>query len=97
MSLQEKGCILQLVVTLLERAMEQESILPAKMMHHCQSLTSMGAGTLMGWKNPPPHAAPGNMRTPHEFWSLWGGSVGAGTTAESGQAEKEATSIETTK
>ena len=40
--------MLRLIVTLLGRATEQESIFPAKMMHHCRSLTSMGVGMVMG-------------------------------------------------
>ena len=53
MSLQEKGRVLWLMVTLLGRAMEQGSILPAKVTHHCCSLTSMGAGTVMGLEGRP--------------------------------------------
>ena len=48
MSLHEKGRVLRLIVTLMGRAMECESIFPVKMTHHCRSLTSMGAGTVMG-------------------------------------------------
>ena len=48
MSLQEKGTVLRLIVTLTGRATERESIFPFKMTHHCRSFTSMGAGTVMG-------------------------------------------------
>ena len=47
MSLQEKGRALR-CITLVGRATERQSIFPAKMTHHCRSLTSMGAGTVMG-------------------------------------------------
>ena len=39
MSLQEKGKVLWLSVTLLGRATEHESIFRAKMTYHCRSLT----------------------------------------------------------
>ena len=40
--------MLRLIVTLLGRALERESIFPVGMTHHCLSLASMGAGTVMG-------------------------------------------------
>ena len=48
MSMSEKGRKLRRAITLLGRAMGQESNLPAKMTHQCGSLISMGAGTAMG-------------------------------------------------
>ena len=63
MSLQEKGCTLRQVVTLLGKAPEHESIILAKMMHHCRLLTSMGAGRVMGMEGCPLLMRP---------WALWG-------------------------
>ena len=62
MALQEKGRVLQLIVTLLGKATEKESILPAKMTHHCRSLTSMGAGVFMGVEGRP------LLTRPREVW-----------------------------
>ena len=53
MSFQDKGRVLRLIVTLLGRAIEQESIFPAKKTHHCRYLTSMGASTTMGLEGRP--------------------------------------------
>ena len=53
LSLQEKGRVLPLVVNVLGRATEQESILLAKMTHRWGSLASMGAGTIMGLEGRP--------------------------------------------
>ena len=58
MSLQEKGRVLQLIVTLVGRAMERESIFLVKMTHHCRSPTSMGACTVMGLEGRPIFARP---------------------------------------
>ena len=58
MSLHEKGRVLRLIVTWVGRATERESIFPVKMMHHCRSLTSMGAGTVMGLEGRPVFAKP---------------------------------------
>ena len=57
-SLQEKSKVLRLIVTLVGRATERESIFPVKMTHHCRSLTSMGAGTVMGLEGRPVFARP---------------------------------------
>ena len=45
---EEKCRVLQLIVTLLGRATEQKSVLPAKMTHHLRFLMSMGSGMVMG-------------------------------------------------
>ena len=45
--------MLRLIVTLVGKATERESIFPAKMTHHCRSLTSMRAGTVMGLEGRP--------------------------------------------
>ena len=50
MSLQEKGRVLRLVVTLLGRAPGTESILPAAITTGCRSLVPLGAGTVVGVK-----------------------------------------------
>ena len=58
MCLQEKGRVLRLIVTLVGRATERESIFPVKMTHHCRSLTSMGAGTVIGLEGRPVFTRP---------------------------------------
>ena len=77
MPLQEKGRVLRLIATLLGRAMEQESIFPAKMTHHCRSLTSMGAGTVMGLEAPRLQPATGSVAPPRAAAKVWGGQVSA--------------------
>ena len=58
MSLQKKGTVLRLIVTLVGKVIERESIFPIKMTHHCCSLTSMGAGTVMGLEGRPVFTRP---------------------------------------
>ena len=58
MSLPEKGRVLRLIVTLVGRATKRETICPVKMTHHCRSLTSMGAGTVMGLEGRPVFTRP---------------------------------------
>ena len=58
MSLQEKGRVLRLIVTLVGRATERESIFPVKITHHYRSLTSMGAGMVMGLEGRPVFTRP---------------------------------------
>ena len=53
MSLQEKGQVVQLAVTLLGRAARKESILPVAITTHCRSLVPLGAGTVVGLKGRP--------------------------------------------
>ena len=53
MSLQEKGRVLQLAVTLLDRALGTESILPAAITTKCRSFVPLGAGTEVGVKGRP--------------------------------------------
>ena len=47
-----------MIVTLVGRATEGESIFPVRMTHHCCSLTSMGAGTVMGLEGRPVFTRP---------------------------------------
>ena len=58
LSLQEKGRVLRLIVTLNGRATDRESIFPLRMTHHCRSVTSMGAGTSMGLEGRPVFTRP---------------------------------------
>ena len=53
MSLQEKGRVLRLVVSLLGKAAGRESILPAGFTNRCRSLVPLGAGTTAGVKGRP--------------------------------------------
>ena len=48
MSLQEKGRVLRLAVTLMGRAAGRESVLPAAITTRCRSLVPLGAGTVVG-------------------------------------------------
>ena len=48
MSLQEKGRVLRLAVTLLGRAAGRESILPAAITTRCCALVPLGAGMVVG-------------------------------------------------
>ena len=57
-SLQEKGRVLRRIVTLLGRATERESVFPVRVTHHCRSLTSMGAGMVMGLEGRPVFTKP---------------------------------------
>ena len=50
--------MLRLIVTLVGRAAERESIFPVRMTHHCRSLTSMGTGTVMGLEGRPVFTRP---------------------------------------
>ena len=50
MSLQEKGRVLRLAVSLLGKAAGRESILPASFTNRCRSLVPLGAGTTAGVK-----------------------------------------------
>ena len=58
MSLQEKGRVLRLIVTLVGTGTERESIFPVKVTHHCRSLTSMGLGMVMGLEGRPVFTRP---------------------------------------
>ena len=53
LSLQEKGRVLRLAVTLLGRTLGKESILPAPITTRCRSLIPLGAGTIVGVKGRP--------------------------------------------
>ena len=53
MSLQEKGRVLRLAVSLLGKAAGRESILPAGFTNRCRSLVPLGAGTTAGVKGRP--------------------------------------------
>ena len=53
LSLQEKGQVLRLAVTLLGRMLRKESILPAPITTRCRSLVPLGAGTVVGVKGRP--------------------------------------------
>ena len=53
LSLQEKGRVLRLAVTLMGRAAGRESILPAGITTRCRSLVPLGAGTVVGVKGRP--------------------------------------------
>ena len=53
MSLQEKGRVLRLAVTLLGRAAGRESILPAAITTKCRALVPLGAGMVVGVKGCP--------------------------------------------
>ena len=53
MSLQEKGWVVQLAVTLLGKAVEAESILSAATTTRCRSLVPRGDGTLVGVQGRP--------------------------------------------
>ena len=53
MSLQEKGRVLRLAVSLLGKAAGRESILPAELTNRCRSLVPLGAGTTAGVKGRP--------------------------------------------
>ena len=53
MSLQEKGRVLRLAVSLLGKAAGRESILPAGFTNRCRSLVPLGAGTMAGVKGRP--------------------------------------------
>ena len=53
MSLQEKGRVLRLAVTLLGRAAGRESILPATITTRCRALVPLGAGMVVGVKGRP--------------------------------------------
>ena len=53
LSLQEKGRVLRLAVTLLGRAAGRESILPAAITTRCRALVLLGAGMVVGVKGRP--------------------------------------------
>ena len=53
MPLQEKARVLRLITSLMGRAVEQDTILPAKMTNHCKTLIPMGAGLVMGLEGRP--------------------------------------------
>ena len=53
MSLQEKGRVLRLAVSLLGKAAGRESILPVGFTNRCRSLVPLGAGTTVGVKGRP--------------------------------------------
>ena len=53
MSLQEKGRVLRLAVSMLGKAAGRESILPAGFTNRCRSLVPLGAGTTAGVKGRP--------------------------------------------
>ena len=53
LSLQEKGRVMRLAVTLMGKAVGKESILPARITNHCRSLVPLGAGPLVGVKGRP--------------------------------------------
>ena len=48
MPLREKARVLRLITSLMGRSIGQDTILPAKMINHCKTLISMGAGLVMG-------------------------------------------------
>ena len=50
--------MLRLIVKLVGRATERESIFLVRMTDHCRSLTSMGAGTVMGLEGCPVFTRP---------------------------------------
>ena len=53
MSLQKKGRVVRLAVTLLGRVAGRESILPAAITTHCRSLMPLGAVPVVGVKGRP--------------------------------------------
>ena len=53
LSLQEKGRVVRLAVTLMGKAAERESILLARITNHCRSLVPLGAGRVVGVKGRP--------------------------------------------
>ena len=53
MPLQEKAKVLRLITSLMGRAVGQDTILPAKMTNHCETLMPMGAGLVMGLEGRP--------------------------------------------
>ena len=53
LSLQEKGRVVRLAVTLMGKAAGRESILPARITNHCRSLVPLGAGPVVGVKGRP--------------------------------------------
>ena len=76
LSLQEKGRVLRLIATLVGRATECESIFPARMTHHCRSLTSMGAGLVMGLEGHPVFTRPTTVWKPGEASHIRGSQMG---------------------
>ena len=58
MSLQEKGRVLRLAVSLLGKAAGRESILPVGFTNRCRSLVPLGAGTIAGVKGRPVFTRP---------------------------------------
>ena len=78
MSLQEKGRVLRLAVSLLGKAAGRESILPAGFTNRCRSLVPLGAGTTVGVKGRPvftrPTAVWHHVRRLHQYnaaeWAL---------------------------
>ena len=53
LSLQEKGRVLRLAVTLMGKAVGKESILLARITNHCRSLVPLGVGPVVGVKGRP--------------------------------------------
>ena len=53
LSLQEKGRVVRLAVTLMGKAAGRESVLPAPITNHCRSLVLLGAGPVVGVKGRP--------------------------------------------
>ena len=53
LSLQEKGRVVRLAVTLMGKAAGRESILPARIINHCRSLVPLGASPVVGVKGRP--------------------------------------------
>ena len=53
LSLQEKGRVVRLAVTLMGKAAGRKSILPARIANHCRSLVPLGACPVVGVKGRP--------------------------------------------
>ena len=71
LSLQEKGRVVRMAVTLMGKAAGRESILLARVTNHCRSLVPLGAGLVVGVKGRPlftrPMAAWHHLKCLHKY------------------------------